>query len=104
MRAALEIVETVKRASTTEALSVRLGIATGPVVLGEAAGTGDQAKLAVGSTPNLAARLQGLATADQIVIAASTRRLVGNAFDLSDLGEHELKGVPGSWHLFAVQA
>ena len=83
VRAALEIVETVKRASATEALSVRIGIATGPVVVGEPAGAGDQAKLAVGSTPNLAARLQGLAAADQIVIATSTRRLVGNAFDLT---------------------
>src|SRR5580704_12475373 len=69
VRAALEIVHTVKRASTTEDLSVRIGIATGPVVVGEAAGVGDQSKLAVGSTPNLAARLQGLATADQIVVA-----------------------------------
>ena len=59
VRAALEIVHTVKRASSTEDLSVRIGIATGPVVVGEAAGVGDQSKLAVGSTPNLAARLQG---------------------------------------------
>jgi class 3 adenylate cyclase len=93
VRAAVEIVRTVKRASSTEDLSVRIGIATGPVVVGEAAGTGDQSKLAVGSTPNLAARLQALATADQIVIAASTRRLVGNTFDLNDLGEHDLKGI-----------
>src|ERR1700759_4882144 len=80
VRAALEIVHTVKRASSTEDLAVRIGIATGPVVVGEAAGAGDQSKLAVGSTPNLAARLQGLAAADQIVIAASTPRLVGSAF------------------------
>jgi class 3 adenylate cyclase len=87
--AALEIVQTVKRASSTKDLSVRLGIAAGPVVVGEAAGVGDQAKLAVGSTPNLTARLQGLAAADQIVIAAATRRLVGNAFDRS--GPHYLE-------------
>jgi class 3 adenylate cyclase len=103
VRAALEIVETVKRASTTEPLSVRLGIATGPVVVGEPAGTGDQAKLAVGSTPNLAARLQGLAAADQIVIAASTRRLIGNVFDLSDLGEHDLKGIADPVHAWRVE-
>jgi class 3 adenylate cyclase len=59
---------------------VRVGIATGPVVVGEPAGVGDQSKLAVGSTPNLAARLQGLAVADQIVIAVSTRRLVGRCW------------------------
>jgi class 3 adenylate cyclase len=70
-----------------------LAIATGPVVVGEPAGAGEQSKLAVGSTPNLAARLQGLAGADQIVIAASTHRLVGNAFELTDLGQHDLKGI-----------
>src|SRR5436305_12061994 len=96
VRAAVEIVETVRRASATEALSVRIGVATGPVVVGEAAGVGDQAKLAVGSTPNLAARLQGLAAADQFVIAASIRRLIGNAFDLSDLDELERKGIDKS--------
>jgi class 3 adenylate cyclase/tetratricopeptide (TPR) repeat protein len=103
VRAALEIVRTVKRASSTENLSVRIGIATGPVVVGEQAGAGDQSKLAVGSTPNLAARLQGLATADQIVIAASTRRLVGNAFELIDLGGHDLKGVSELVHGWLVE-
>ena len=103
LRAALEIVHTVKRASSTEDLSVRIGIATGPVVVGETAGTGDQSKLAVGSTPNLAARLQGLAVADQIVIAASTRRLVGNAFELTDLGERDLKGIDEPVHAWRVE-
>jgi predicted ATPase/class 3 adenylate cyclase len=103
VRAALEIVHTVKRASSTEALSVRIGIATGPVVVGEAAGAGDQSKLAVGSTPNLAARLQGLAASDQIVIAASTRRLVGSAFELGDLGEYDLKGIAEHVHAWRVE-
>jgi class 3 adenylate cyclase len=103
VRAALEIVHSVKQASSTEDLSVRVGIATGPVVVGEAAGAGDQSKLAVGSTPNLAARLQGLATADQIVIATSTRRLVGNAFELTDLGEQDLKGIAEPIHAWQVE-
>src|SRR3954447_24881424 len=103
VRAALEIVATVKRALPSETLSVRIGIATGPVVVGEPAGVGEQAKLAVGSTPNLAARLQALAVADQIVIAASTRRLIGNAFDLSDLGEHDLKGIAEPVHAWRVE-
>ena len=105
LRAALEIIQTVKSASVTETLSVRIGIATGPVVVGEQAGVGDQAKLAVGSTPNLAARLQGLASADQIVIASATRRLVGNSFELSDLGEHDLKGIAEpvrAWRVMAL--
>ena len=87
-----------KGASSTEPLSVRIGIATGSVVVGEQAGVGDQSKLAVGSTPNLAARLRGLAAADQIVVASSTRRLVGNSFELADLGEHELKGISEPVH------
>ena len=103
VRVALEIVQTVKRASSTEDLSVRIGVATGPVVVGETAGAGEQSKLAVGNTPNLAARLQGLAAADQIVIAASTRRLVGNAFELSDLGERELKGIAEPVHSWRVE-
>ncbi len=103
VQAALEIVHTVKRASPAENLSVRISIATGPVVVGEQAGAGDQSKLAVGTTPNLAARLQGLAAADQIVIAASTRRLVGNAFELGDLGEHDLKGIAEPVHAWRVE-
>jgi class 3 adenylate cyclase len=103
VRAALDIVGAVKRASSTEDLAVRVGIATGPVVIGETAGVGDQSKLAIGSTPNLAARLQGLAAADQIVIAASTRRLAGNAFELSDLGENDLKGIAEPVHAWRVE-
>ena len=104
LRAALEIIQAVKGASSSEALSVRIGIATGPVVVGEQAGVGEQSKLAIGSTPNLAARLQGLASADQIVIASSTRRLVRNAFDLTDLGDHELKGISEPVHAWRVIA
>ena len=103
VRAGLEIVQAVGRASSTETLSVRIGIATGPVVVGEAAGVGDQARLAIGNTPNLAARLQGLAAADQVVIASSTRRLLGNAFELIDLGENELKGIGEPVHAWRVQ-
>jgi class 3 adenylate cyclase len=103
VRAALEIVHTIRKASSTEDLSARIGIATGPVVVGEAAGVGDQSKLAVGSTPNLAARLQGLAAADQIVIATPARRLVGNAFELTDLGEHDLKGIAEPVHAWRVE-
>ncbi len=104
LRAALDIVQALKGASSTERLSVRIGIATGAVVVGQQTGVGDQAKLAVGSTPNLAARLQGLAAADQIIVAASTRRLVGNSFELLDLGEHELKGISEPVHAWRVIA
>src|ERR1700733_5676941 len=90
VRAALGIVHTVKRASSIEDLSVRIGIATGPVVVGEPAGIGDQSKLAVGSTPNLAARVQSLAEPDTIVIADGTRHQVGRLFEFADLGPKQL--------------
>jgi class 3 adenylate cyclase len=78
-----------------EALHVRVGIATGLVVIGEPIGSGDsRQQTAVGETPNLAARLQGLAGPDQVVIDAATRRQIGGLFECQDLGAVELKGLP----------
>ena len=88
-----------------EALAVRIGVATGPVVVGEASEGHGEDGLAVGETPNLAARLQGLAGSDEIVIAPTTRRLVGNTFELADLGVHPLKGIVApvrAWRVHAV--
>ena len=94
VRAALDIVQGVKSVNVTPPLAVHIGVATGTVVVGEISRTDDaEAKLAVGETPNLAARLQELAGPDEIVIAPATRRLVGAAFELSDLGAHSLKGI-----------
>ena len=81
-------------------------MATGTVVVGAVSRADDaEAKLAVGETPNLAARLQGLAGPDEVVIAPSTRRLVGAAFQLSDMGAHSLKGIAQpvrAWRVHAV--
>ena len=78
-----------------EPLHVRVGIATGLVVIGEPIGSGDsRQQTAVGETPNLAARLQGLAGPDQVVIDAATRRQIGGLFECQDLGTVELKGLP----------
>jgi class 3 adenylate cyclase/tetratricopeptide (TPR) repeat protein len=94
VRAALEMVQAVKGVSGANPLALRLGVATGTVVVGEASPTANaEAKLAVGETPNLAARLQGLAGPDEVVIAPATRRLVGDVFELTDLGAHPLKGI-----------
>jgi pimeloyl-ACP methyl ester carboxylesterase len=106
IRVGLEIIEAVKPVEAPTPLQVRVGIATGAVVVGET-GAGDASvpKLAVGETPNLAARVQGLAGADEIVIAATTRRLVGAAFALDDLGEHRLKGLAEpvrAWRVTAI--
>ncbi len=103
VRAGLAIVLDVKRVAAPAPLRVRVGIATGPVVVGET-GAGDASvpKMAVGETPNLAARVQGLAGPDELVIAATTRRLLGTGFDLEDLGEHVLKGIVEPVRAFRV--
>src|SRR5258708_7373173 len=75
-------------------LQARVGIATGLVVVGDLIGAGPaQEQSVVGETPNLAARLQALAEPDAVVIAAGTRRLVGDLFECRDLGAVELKGI-----------
>ena len=74
-------------------LAVRLGIHTGPVVVGVMGGGGRHEHLALGETPNIAARLQGLAPANTVVISAVTARLVQGTFALEDLGTHALHGV-----------
>jgi class 3 adenylate cyclase/tetratricopeptide (TPR) repeat protein len=88
-----------------EPLQVRVGIATGLVVIGEAIGSGDsRQQTAVGETPNLAARLQALAGPDQVVIDAATRRQIGGLFECQDLGTVELKGLPApvpAWHVLS---
>src|SRR5207302_10258904 len=72
------------------------GIATGLVVVGDLIGEGSaQEQSVVGETPNLAARLQALAGPGAVVIAAGTRRLVGDLFEYRDLGAIELKGITG---------
>ena len=74
-------------------LAVRIGIATGPVIVGDQIGEGTASETAVvGETPNLAARLQALAQPNQIVVSAATRAMLGDHFDLDDLGAYELKG------------
>jgi class 3 adenylate cyclase len=94
IRAALEAVETVAGLEAAgKALAARAGIATGPVVVGDMVGAMTQERDAVtGATPNLAARLQGLAERGEVVIHAGTQRLIGNAFRLEEAGEHRLKG------------
>jgi len=80
---------------TGEALAARIGIATGLVVVGDLAGEGAARERAVtGQTPNLAARLQGLAEPGSVVIAEATRALARGAFSYADLGHVALKGIP----------
>jgi class 3 adenylate cyclase len=74
-------------------LAVRLGIHTGPVVVGQMGGGGRHEHLALGETPNIAARLQALAPTNAVVISAVTARLVQNTFALENLGTYPLHGV-----------
>ena len=74
-------------------LAVRIGIHTGPVVVGEVGGGGRYEQLALGETPNIAARLQGMATPNTVVVSDATLRLVEGYFTYADLGLHTLKGV-----------
>jgi class 3 adenylate cyclase/tetratricopeptide (TPR) repeat protein len=94
VRAALEMVDAVKSIRAAEPLVVRIGLAAGPVVVGEASREGKvETGLVVGEIPNLAARLQELAGPDEVVIAPSIRQLLGNAFNLTAIGTHSLKGI-----------
>jgi class 3 adenylate cyclase/predicted ATPase len=97
VRAGLDMVAAVGALKTHAPLQTRVGIATGLVVVGDLVGSGaSQEQAIVGETPNLAARLQGVAEPNSVVIAESTRKLVGTLFELVDLGGHDLKGIPGS--------
>ena len=87
VRAGLELIAAVSALKTRSPLQTRVGIATGFVVVGDLIGSGEaQERGIVGETPNLAARLQGIAEPNTVVIAESTRRLLGNLFELEDLG------------------
>jgi class 3 adenylate cyclase len=106
VRAGLDIIAAVARLETPagEPLAVRIGIATGLVVIGDLGGERALREHAVvGQTPNIAARLQALAEPGQIVIAASTRRLLGDLFQLRDLGRHEIKGIAEPVAAWAVE-
>jgi class 3 adenylate cyclase len=104
VRAGLQLVAAVADLKTTRApLQTRVGIATGLVVVGDIIGAGEaQERGIVGETPNLAARLQDLAEPNSVVIAESTRKLLGNLFDLEDLGAKDLKGIAGPVRAWAA--
>ena len=94
VRAGLELVASIGglEVAVDVSLHARVGIATGLVVVGDLIGEATDRDAVIGETPNLAARLQGLAEPDTVVIAPDTRRLLGGLFDLTNLGEHAIKG------------
>ncbi len=103
VRAGLELVHAVTALKSSAPLQARVGIATGLVVVGDLIGSGEaQERGIVGETPNLAARLQGVAEPNTVVIAEGTRRLLGNLFELEDLGAKDLKGISGPVRAWAA--
>src|SRR5262249_13769215 len=95
VRAGLEIATAVTRLETrgTEPLAVRIGLATGLVVVGDLIGAGPAQERGVGGErPNLAARLQALTQPGSLAIAESTRRQIGALFEMEDLGPQSLAG------------
>jgi class 3 adenylate cyclase len=94
VRAGLELVDAVSALKSNAPLQTRVGIATGLVVVGDLIGSGEARERGIaGETPNLAARLQGIAEPNTVVIAESARKLLGNLFELEDLGAKEVKGI-----------
>jgi class 3 adenylate cyclase len=103
VRAGLELIAAVTALKTRAPLQTRVGIATGLVVIGDLIGSGEsQERGIVGETPNLAARLQGIAEPNTVVIGESTRKLLGNLFELQDLGASEVKGIAGAVRAWAA--
>jgi class 3 adenylate cyclase len=105
IRTGLALVRTVAALQVAaRPLAARVGIATGLVVVGDLIGEGAaQEETVVGETPNLAARLQALAQPSGVVISQATRRLVGDLFELADLGPQRLKGFAEPLAAFRVE-
>jgi len=103
VRAALELVEAVSALKAAVSLQTRVGTATGLVVVGDLIGSGESRERGiVGDTPNVAARLQGIAEPNTVVIAESTRKLLGNLFELEELGSKNIKGINGPVRAWAA--
>jgi class 3 adenylate cyclase len=103
VRAGLEAIAAVGALQFSVPLQTRVGIATGLVVVGDLIGSGEaQERGIVGETPNVAARLQGVAEPNSVVIAEGTRKLLGTLFELKDLGPQALKGVQGTVRAWAA--
>ena len=103
VRAGLELTESVPSIPTGPTLAVRVGISTGPVVVGDLIGEGaSQERAVVGETPNLAARLQAVASPNSTLIGASTEHLVAGRFEMVPLGSQQLKGIAVQIPVFRV--
>jgi len=96
VRTGLEIVEAIKGRARPQPLQVRIGIHTGLVVVGEVGAGGRTEQLALGETPNIAARIQGLAEPNTVIVSAVTQRLIEGQFECQPFGSHLVKGIDTS--------
>ncbi|OAF07275.1 adenylate/guanylate cyclase domain-containing protein [Bradyrhizobium neotropicale] len=104
VRAGLDVITAVRQLKTREQVEMRIAIATGLVVVGDlVSGTASEEQATVGETLNLAARLQGLAEPGAVVVAASTRRLLGDLFAFRNLGRRDVKGISEPIAVWAVE-
>lgn len=107
VRAGLEIVGAIRKSPRLNTrlqhpVQVRIGVHTGLVVVGEMGGEGRREQLALGETPNIAARLQGLAAPDTVVLSSVTQRLVAGFFECQELGPQLLKGISAPLSVYRV--
>jgi class 3 adenylate cyclase/predicted ATPase len=103
VRAGIELIGAIAALQTHVTLQTRIGIATGLVVAGDLIGMGESRERGiVGKTPNLAARLQAIAEPNTVVLGEDTRKLLGDLFELKDLGTTELKGIAGPTRAWAA--
>jgi class 3 adenylate cyclase len=99
IHAGLQILDELSELNVAESssglnLAVRIGIATGPVLVGDIIGDGaSQESAVIGETPNVAARLQALAEANQIIVSPTTKNLAAGEFNYRNMGEQSLKGI-----------
>jgi class 3 adenylate cyclase len=102
VRAGLDILAEIAQLAVTPPVQVRLGVHTGPVVIGAVGEGGRTEQLALGKTPNIAARVQSAAQPQALTISGATHRLVQGLFDCQDLGAHTLKGIAEPVALYQV--
>ncbi|MEP0941395.1 MAG: adenylate/guanylate cyclase domain-containing protein [Rhizobiaceae bacterium] len=105
VRAGLAMIDAVKQTSAPDGtpLATRVGLATGVVIVGDLIGSGaTQEAAVVGETPNLAARLQGVAQPNQLILPRETQSLLGDIFDLQSIGSTDLKGISNPVEAFVV--
>jgi class 3 adenylate cyclase len=102
-RTGLEIIAAIREQDRPHPLEVRIGIHTGLVVIGEIGTSGHTEQLALGETPNIAARIQGLAEPNTVIVSAATHRLIEGQFDSQPLGSPLLKGIDTPIAVYQVQ-